>query len=30
MAAGFDGVYLDIVDGFETFEQDGKNSLMTA
>jgi cysteinyl-tRNA synthetase len=24
MAAGFDGVYLDIVDGFETFEQDGK------
>ena len=24
-AAGFDGVYLDIVDGFETFEQDGKN-----
>ena len=25
MAAGFDGVYLDIVDGFETFEQDGKN-----
>ncbi|HEV2691617.1 MAG TPA: endo alpha-1,4 polygalactosaminidase [Verrucomicrobiae bacterium] len=27
MAAGFDGVYLDIVDGFETFEQDGKSSL---
>lgn len=27
MAAGFDGVYLDIVDGFETFEQDGKNFL---
>ncbi len=27
MAAGFDGVYLDIVDGFETFEQDGKNSI---
>ena len=25
MAAGFDGVYLDIVDGFETFEQDGKD-----
>jgi cysteinyl-tRNA synthetase, unknown class len=25
MVAGFDGVYLDIVDGFETFEQDGKN-----
>lgn len=25
MAAGFDGVYLDIVDGFETFEQDGEN-----
>ena len=25
MAAGFDGVYLDIVDGFETFEQDGNN-----
>lgn len=25
MTAGFDGVYLDIVDGFETFEQDGKN-----
>ena len=25
MAQGFDGVYLDIVDGFETFEQDGKN-----
>ncbi len=25
MAAGFDGVYLDIVDGFETFEQVGKN-----
>ncbi len=25
LAAGFDGVYLDIVDGFETFEQDGKN-----
>src|SRR5438309_8367766 len=24
MSAGFDGVYLDIVDGFETFEQDGK------
>ena len=23
MAAGFDGVYLDIVDGFETFEQNG-------
>jgi cysteinyl-tRNA synthetase len=27
MAAGFDGVYLDIVDGFETFEQDGKNTI---
>jgi cysteinyl-tRNA synthetase len=26
MAAGFDGVYLDIVDGFETFEQTGKES----
>jgi cysteinyl-tRNA synthetase len=25
MATGFDGVYLDIVDGFETFEQDGNN-----
>jgi cysteinyl-tRNA synthetase len=25
MAAGFAGVYLDIVDGFETFEQDGTN-----
>ncbi|MBI3880756.1 MAG: endo alpha-1,4 polygalactosaminidase, partial [Verrucomicrobia bacterium] len=25
MARGFDGVYLDIVDGFETFEQDGKD-----
>ena len=25
VAQGFDGVYLDIVDGFETFEQDGKN-----
>jgi len=25
MAAGFDGVYLDIVDGFENFERDGKN-----
>ena len=25
MAAGFDGVYLDIVDGFETFEQVGNN-----
>ena len=24
MAHGFDGVYLDIVDGFETFEQEGK------
>lgn len=24
MARGFDGVYLDIVDGFETFEQQGK------
>jgi cysteinyl-tRNA synthetase len=24
MAHGFDGVYLDIVDGFETFEQDDK------
>jgi len=24
MTRGFDGVYLDIVDGFETFEQDGK------
>jgi len=23
MGSGFDGVYLDIVDGFETFEQDG-------
>ena len=27
MAVGFDGVYLDIVDGFETFEQDGNNSI---
>ena len=25
MKAGFDGLYLDIVDGFETFESDGKN-----
>jgi cysteinyl-tRNA synthetase len=25
MARGFDGVYLDIVDGFETFEQDGQD-----
>jgi cysteinyl-tRNA synthetase len=25
MAAGFDGLYLDIIDGFEFFEQDGKN-----
>ncbi len=25
MTRGFDGVYLDIVDGFETFEQDGKD-----
>ena len=25
MARGFDGVYLDIVDGFETFEQQGKD-----
>ena len=25
MARGFDGVYLDIVDGFETFEQDGND-----
>lgn len=25
LAAGFDGVYLDIVDGFETFEQNGEN-----
>ncbi len=25
MARGFDGVYLDIVDGFETFERDDKN-----
>ena len=25
MAAGFDGVYLDIVDGFETFEQNGND-----
>ncbi len=25
MGRGFDGVYLDIVDGFETFEQDGQN-----
>lgn len=24
MARGFDGVYLDLVDGFETFEQEGK------
>ena len=24
MAHGFDGVYLDIVDGFETFEQEGR------
>ena len=24
MARGFDGVYLDIVDGFETYEQEGK------
>jgi cysteinyl-tRNA synthetase len=27
MARGFDGVYLDIVDGFETFEQSGKDFL---
>ena len=27
MSAGFDGVYLDIVDGFETFEQAGKEYL---
>jgi cysteinyl-tRNA synthetase, unknown class len=27
MAAGFDGVYLDIVDGFETFEREGENFL---
>ena len=25
MATGFDGVYLDIVDGFETFEQNGND-----
>ena len=25
MAVGFDGVYLDIVDGFETFEQNGND-----
>jgi cysteinyl-tRNA synthetase len=25
MARGFDSIYLDIVDGFETFEQDGKD-----
>jgi cysteinyl-tRNA synthetase len=25
MIAGFDGVYLDIVDGFETFEQQGRD-----
>lgn len=25
MIRGFDGVYLDIVDGFENFERDGKN-----
>ena len=25
MTSGFDGVYLDIVDGFETFEQQGKD-----
>lgn len=25
MASGFDGVYLDIVDGFETFEQEGRD-----
>ncbi|MCX7009742.1 MAG: endo alpha-1,4 polygalactosaminidase [Kiritimatiellaeota bacterium] len=25
MACGFDGVYLDIVDGFETFEQNGQD-----
>jgi cysteinyl-tRNA synthetase len=27
MAAGFDGLYLDIVDGFETFERDGEKYL---
>ena len=27
MASGFDGVYLDIVDGFETFERTGKDSV---
>lgn len=27
MACGFDGVYLDIVDGFETYEQEGKDFL---
>jgi cysteinyl-tRNA synthetase len=27
MTAGFDGVYLDIVDGFETFEQSGNDFL---
>ena len=27
MACGFDGVYLDIVDGFQTFEQSGKDYL---
>lgn len=27
MARGFDGVYLDIVDGFETFEFDGRDYL---
>jgi cysteinyl-tRNA synthetase len=25
MARGFDGIYLDIVDGFETYEQEGQN-----
>lgn len=25
MACGFDGVYLDIVDGFETYEQNGED-----
>lgn len=27
MAAGFDGVYLDIVDGFETFEKEGNDAV---
>ena len=28
MERGFDGVYLDIVDGFETFEQEGKEFMV--